>query len=90
MWNNAVRTGGRRLGGMTHRAFVQCPGMPLQRDKFDTVIGLTAGCDGVRAVVARCAVNVAVAFRQTIQGLILGVAAAVTCNAITARLVQPG
>ena len=54
MWTWAAR-----LAGMTHGAGVQRTRMPLQGVELNGVIRLSAGRDGVGAVVTRLAIDAA-------------------------------
>ena len=56
---------------VANRADFQRVVIPLQINKLDAVIGLAAGSNGVWAVVAGGAVQVAVTLGQPVQSLVL-------------------
>ena len=76
---------------MADRARVQRSRIALQRDELDLIVGLAAGRDGVRAVVARGAVEPAVLPGHSIERVVLIIGAAVvTAGIVAARLIEPG
>lgn len=71
------------------RTSIQSACMSLQVDKLYGVAWLSAGCDGVGAIVAGFTVDAAMTFGHPEQRLILLVCR-IFVAVITARLIQPG
>lgn len=74
---------------MANTALLQCAAVSLQLDEFNLIIGLGAGSNGMRAVVAGGAVKTTMILGHAVKGLIL-IVEAVIMTGITAWLVQPG
>src|SRR5512136_2316902 len=77
------------FGGMAGRAFTQCARMPLQFHKLDRVVVLSAGRDGVRAIVTPLPEHAAMAYRLAIERQAGVVSSAVTPGTAALGLIQP-
>ena len=76
-----------RFGNMADRTITQSAGVPLQFDELDRIVVLSAGSDGMRAIVTALAEYPAVALRLAIQRQAGIVTRSVTSRVAAFRLV---
>jgi hypothetical protein len=62
----------------------------LPGNKFESIVWLVAGCNGMGAVMAAFTVNATVTFRHAVQRLILLERTPVAGSVIAPRFIQPG
>lgn len=84
-----MRAGIRWPSGVADGAAVQHASVPLPADELDGIVGLTAGSDGVCAVVTALAVHASMLLGHPVQCLILRIGASVTSVVIAARFDEP-
>ena len=78
-----------RFGGVANRALAQRTWAALQTNKLDGVVGLSAGRDGMRTVVASFTINPSMACRLAIERLCRVITGTVAAGGAAFRLDQP-
>ena len=78
-----------RFGNMANRTITQSAGVPLQFDELDRIVVLSAGSDGMRAIVTALAEYPAMALRLAIQRQAGVVTRPVASGVAALGLIQP-